>query len=269
MAGNIGNTYTGGTILKSRVETTNNNTNANLTIFGAAVATNTLTFDGGCFRITNTTNATSAGTLVNNLVVDTTGTMEYSGRSATTGTLTGSGTFNVITHYVRSDNGGNWNAFTGTINVSSGDGGIADFRQTTYSGFAGATLNLGTNSNLYFTPNQASNGSTFVEIGALSGVASATLRGGPIAARVTSFRIGAKNLDTEFAGVIAEQGTAVSNLVKNGTGTLTLSGVNSAYNGPRWRPRIRTPRLRWKVVCSKSATTLLSARARSTSPATQ
>ncbi len=149
MAGNIGNTYTGGTIVKSRVETSNNNTNAALTIFGSAVATNTLTFDGGYFKIANTTSATSAGTLVNNMIVNTTGTLEFSGRSAASGTLTGGGIFNVITHFVRSDNSGNWSGFTGTINASSGDAGIADFRQTTYNGFTGATLNLGTNANMY------------------------------------------------------------------------------------------------------------------------
>jgi len=235
--GNIGHTYTGGTLLKGRVETTNL-ANATLTIFGAAIADNALTFDGGYFRIFNTQSATSAGTLVNNLVVNTTGTLEYSGRSATTGTLSGNGVFNVITHYVRSDNGGNWSGFTGTINVSSGDAGIADFRQTTYSGFAGATLNLNANANFYFTPNQANTTNpltgTGVDIGALSGAISAVLRGGPVAGRVTSFRIGGKNLDTTFAGSIEVDTAAnrLSNVIKNGTGTLTLSGNASAYTGP-------------------------------------
>ena len=154
MAGNVGHTYTGGTILKARVETTNV-ANAALTIFGAAVPENTLTFDGGYLRIFNTTASVNAGSLLNNIVVETTGTLEYSGRSFTSGTLTGNGVLNVITHYVRADNGGNWSGFTGTINVSSGDAGLSDFRQTTYNGFAGATLNLGTNANMYFTPNQA------------------------------------------------------------------------------------------------------------------
>ncbi|HEV7868143.1 MAG TPA: autotransporter-associated beta strand repeat-containing protein, partial [Chthoniobacteraceae bacterium] len=236
-AGNPGHTYTGGTVLKTRVETTNV-ANAPLTIFGAALATNTLTFDGGYFKIFNTTAATSAGTLVNNLIVNTTGTLEYSGRSSTTGTLTGSGVLNVITHYVRSDNGGNWSGFTGTINVTSGDAGTSDFRQTTYNGFAGATVNLNTNSFLTFTLNQANTTNpltgTAVDIGALSGVSSAILRGGAQNGRVTSFRIGAKNLDTTFAGAI-ETDTAVnrlSNVIKNGTGTLTLTGDRSAYNGP-------------------------------------
>lgn len=229
MTGNIGNNYVGDTVLKSRVETTNI-ANAVLSVFGAS--TNNVIFDGGYFKILNTTAATSAGTLANSLIVNTTGTLEYSGRSSTTGTLTGGGTLNVITHYVRSDNGGNWSGFTGTINVSSGDAGISDFRQTTYNGFANATLNLGTNANLYFTPNQAAGGTTAVDIGALSGVSGALLRGGPVAGRVTTFRIGGKNLDTTFAGSMVEQGTAVSNIVKVGTGTLTLSGGTSTYNGP-------------------------------------
>ena len=232
-SGAVGHTYTGGTILKGRVETTNV-ANAPLTIFGAAIATNTVTFDGGYFRIFNTTTSTSAGGLINDLIVNTTGTLEYSGRSYTTGALTGNGVLNVITHYVRSDNGGNWSGFTGTINVSSGDAGVSDFRQTTYNGFANATLNLETNANVYFTPNQAASGTTAVSIGALSGVASAVLSGGPVAGRVTSFQIGSKNLDSTFAGAI-EANPAVnrfSNVVKNGIGTLALTGGNSAYTGP-------------------------------------
>jgi hypothetical protein len=110
MNGTVGHTYLGDTVLKSRVETTNV-ANAILTVFGDP--SNSVVFDGGYFRIFNTTTSTSAGTLANNLIVNTTGTIEYSGRSSTTGVLTGNGTLNVITHFVRSDNGGNWSGFTG------------------------------------------------------------------------------------------------------------------------------------------------------------
>src|SRR5678816_648694 len=58
------------------------------------------------------------------------------------------------------------------------------------------------------------------------------IRDRPIGGRVTTFRIGAKNLDTTYAGTIVEQSTAVSNIVKVGTGTLTLSGTASTYGGP-------------------------------------
>src|SRR4051794_14978971 len=191
MLGAVGHTYTGGTILKGRVETTNV-ANAALTVFGAAVASNTLTLDGGYFKIFNTQGNNSAGTLVNNVVVDTTGTIEMSGRSAMSGALTGAGTLNVITHYVRSDNAGNWSGFTGTINVTSGDAGITDFRQTTYNGLAGATVNLAANSNMYFTATLASNGTTAMVIGALNGVSSAFLRGGPTLTRIGNFQIGGK-----------------------------------------------------------------------------
>ena len=181
--------------------------------------------------------ASSAGSLVNNLVVNTTGTLEMSGRSFTSGTLTGSGTFNVITHFVRSQFDGNWSAFTGTINVTSGDAGVSDFRLNSYNCFAGATLNLGANANMYFVPNQANNGTAYagtnVNIGALSGASGSFMRGGPIAGRVTNFVIGAKNLDTDFAGSIIELTTGqLSDILKMGTGTLTLSGSTSGYNGP-------------------------------------
>ncbi len=236
MTGAVGHTYTGGTTLTGRLETTNV-ANANLTVFGSAVAANTLTFDGGYFKIFNTTGGTSAGFLVNNLIVNTTGTLEMSGRSSASGTLTGSGTLNVITHFVRSQFDGNWSAFTGTINVTSGDAGVSDFRQNNYNGWVGATLNLGTNANTYFVPNQANTGvayaGTNVSIGALSGVSSAFLRGGPIAGRVTNFLIGSKNVDSTFAGAIVElTAGALTDILKQGSGTLTLSGGASAYNGP-------------------------------------
>ena len=115
----------------------------NLTVFGSAVVTNTLTFDGGYFKIFHTTGGTSAGTLVNNMVVNTTGTLEYSGRSNSTGKLTGSGIFNVITHYVRSENNGNWSGFTLTVN----DGTlIASALSNVNNNSGGVTLNVNSGS---------------------------------------------------------------------------------------------------------------------------
>ena len=72
-----------------------------------------------------------------------------------------------------------------------------------------------------------------MNIGALSGDSTVILRGGPIANRVTSFRIGGEGIDTEYAGRFLEATAgALTNVIKNGAGTLTLSNDASAYNGP-------------------------------------
>ena len=69
MAGTLLNTYTGGTVLRNRVEVTSYST-APFATFGSAVATNTLTFDGGYFKMFETSSHTQQGALVNNLVVN-------------------------------------------------------------------------------------------------------------------------------------------------------------------------------------------------------
>jgi autotransporter-associated beta strand protein len=72
---------------------------------------------------------------------------------------------------------------------------------------------------------------TTIEIGELSGTALSHLRGGPTSGRVFTYRIGGRNTDAIFAGTISEQiATAVSNYVKTGSGTWTLTGT-ARYNG--------------------------------------
>ena len=74
------------------------------------------------------------------------GSLYLDGRSSNTGTLTGAGTFNIYTSYVRGDLNGNWSNFTGTINTFSSTRGVADIRfgNATY-GWNKATLNVGNN----------------------------------------------------------------------------------------------------------------------------
>ena len=141
--------------------------------------------------------------------------------------------FNVITHYVRSDNSGNWSGFTGTINVTSGDAGVSDFRQTTYNGFGSHPPSRHEFQSLFHSQSSRQRehrgGDRCVKRSEFR-----TLRGGPGPARVTSFQIGAKNSDSMFAGAIETDlaTNRLSNVVKNGTGTLTFTGAVPAYTGP-------------------------------------
>lgn len=140
-----------------------------------------------------------------------------SGRWTLKGALTGKGTLNMNIPYVRLDLNGNWSAFEGTVNVTTGYKDGVDFRINNNNSYEKATLNLGDKVGI----THLTSGRT-VKIGSLSGVASSKLSGGNI-----SWDIGAKNSDMIFNGTISGDG---SKLTKKGTGKLTLTG-SSTYTG--------------------------------------
>lgn len=114
-------------------------------------------------------------------------------------------------------------------NLSSASGGIRNFNSATFTGTP-VTLN---NVMLYGRTNSGGNTFTF---GSLTGDATAILSGGNAGGAAT-YSIGGLNTNTEFAGTIditssyAAETTAANtgglNLLKVGTGTLTLSGTLS------------------------------------------
>lgn len=121
---------------------------------------------------------------------------------------------------------GSMTAFTGTLNIIGGN-----FRKSTNSGSAaGTAVNIdGTE-----TSNAQYSRFNFIgtdQIGALSGNQYAILSGGN---GTMTYEIGARNLDTTFAGLIrngSESGDPrLVSLTKVGTGKLTLSGTNT-YTG--------------------------------------
>ena len=150
------------------------------------------------------------------------------------GSLTGAGTLNFYVPYIRTTLYADWSAFTGTINVlSDADGG--DFRiGTDYSppGYPLAAIALTANVSLYHSGILQAGAGTTIAIGELSGPNSARIFGGVTGGRALTYRIGGKNTDATFAGIIAEQntGTATS-YVKTGTGTWELSGSGAWAGG--------------------------------------
>jgi autotransporter-associated beta strand protein len=147
---------------------------------------------------------------------------EADGRCTLAGTLSGAGTLEFYTSYIRTEITGNWSAFSGTFNLTAdSDGG--DLRLLNSNGMAGATLNLGANTATYSILNSTHS----FAIGALSGTGG--LGGNTNSGRTVTWQIGAKNLDTTFAGAITNS-TAPAALNKVGTGTLTLAGA-STYTG--------------------------------------
>jgi autotransporter-associated beta strand protein len=111
--------------------------------------------------------------------------------------------------------------------------GSADFRiapDYNWPGIPAATLSLGDNVNAYWAGNLNTGAGTFVSIGELAGVSTASLKGGNIGGRQITYRIGGRGGDAVFAGTISEQANGITNLVKQGAGVWTLSG-NAAING--------------------------------------
>ncbi len=197
------NSYSGGTVIR-----------AGKILLGSfeanedGLGTGLVTLDGGTLSMTDL-QANNACTWSLFVPAGSVGRLDADGRCTLSGELIGGGTFTFYTPFSRTALSGNWSAFTGQINVVTDDDG-GDFRINNSAGYAKATVDLGDQVYAY-----SLTGST--SLGALSGSTGAVLSG-------TAWTIGAKNVDSTFAGVITG-----NSLAKVGTGTLTLapSGTTS------------------------------------------
>jgi fibronectin-binding autotransporter adhesin len=187
------------------------------------LGTGTVTLDGGVLAMENTTGSDYDGVYFVgpwnlNVPAGATGQLRLSGRGTITGSLTGSGTLTVWIPFVRMHFNGNWSAFTGRINVTG-----AEFRVNNTAGYGNAHVDLADGVLMY---SRTTSGAT-IPIGALSGSTGAVVSAGfgssLGAQNAVTWRVGTRNTDATFAGVI--QGTTV--LVKTGTGTWTLTGLNT------------------------------------------
>jgi fibronectin-binding autotransporter adhesin len=193
----------------------------------------TLTLTNGGWLTMNGYNSGSStgwGSFTNPVVVPAgqTGGMSVFGRGTFSSTVNVAGTLNLWVSYVRGDFTGNWFGSTGQINVDHASSG-GDFRLNSTASalsFGTAAINLATGVVLYEAGNFAAGGQT-VTIGAVSGVG--FMRGGPTAGRTLTYVVGGRNSDATFAGSI-QNGTGLTAVTKQGTGTWTLSSTN-IYTG--------------------------------------
>lgn len=201
---------------------------ANATANAGALGTGSVTLNGGILKMYNAGDGTSAGTLPNALIV--TGNAEFHAapRGVFSGSVSGAGTLNYRSTYVRSDIAGNWSAFTGTVNVIT-DAGGGEFRITpsySWPGLPAATVNLSANTMFYHDGILDDGAGTTIPVGALNGPAGSFLRGGVTGGRALTYRVGSKNTDATFAGSIGERNTSTAtNYVKTGSGIWTLAGT--------------------------------------------
>ncbi|MES2439513.1 MAG: autotransporter-associated beta strand repeat-containing protein [Verrucomicrobiota bacterium] len=215
-------TYSGGTYLNGGTLYTS--TDAAM----SGIGTGPIVFQGGTLQQLDSSASYSSANYAMQVPAGQTGTLRCDSRMDLSGPLTGSGTFNVYTPYIRFKYLGDWSAFTGTINVTTdGDGGM--LRIANSSGLPAATLSLANRA----TALSFLNYTHTMQVGCLSGVAGSFLSGStpdnnnPPAGTVVTWQIGGKNLDSTFSGVIQNgNGTSQTAIQKTGAASLTLAGSN-------------------------------------------
>ncbi len=208
----VANSYSGNTII-------NGGSIALGSVAGnqTGIGTGSVTFNNGSMSMIN---LQASETAAWNIIVPTNGTgrLDVDGRCTLTGSLTGGGTFTVMTPYVRTDFSGNWSAFTGQLNViADNDGG--DFRCNNSAGFPNAKLDL---ANLVSLQNRVG-GTPTISIGQLSGSAGGNASaGGGNSGLPVNWSVGGLNTSATFAG------STYNNIgfIKVGNGTWTMSGTN-------------------------------------------
>ncbi|MFO1530308.1 MAG: autotransporter-associated beta strand repeat-containing protein [Kiritimatiellia bacterium] len=205
---NTANSFTGGTTVTGGTLTLGNATAAGTGMISLKDAT----LDIGALNVPNTLNLTGGCTLTG-------------GSSCRIRALTGDGTANLNVTSGVFDLSGGMSAFTGTLAITTPSVvrflGCAGGPDVTYDlGNTTASMSLRS-----LTPQ--------VEMGALTGGSGTTLRGHTNNDAPNTFVIGAKGLDTTFAGVIANGTGAAArvSLVKTGVGSLTLTGANTCTGG--------------------------------------
>lgn len=213
---------------------TNNNSTLNETVLktgtikigdGAAVPYGVgkkLTMLGGTLETLNSTGAYLVSSHAIDVPEGATGTVVAGARCDYNGVLTGAGTLNWVTDYIRAYINANWSAFSGKINITANGANSTyenKFIVNTSLGFPNATVNIGSGVIMCYKNGTADNGTTTIKMGMLTGVAGSSIYN-------AGLEVGANNGSGTFAGIIS----GGTNIKKVGTGLLILSGANT-YTG--------------------------------------
>ncbi len=220
-----GHSYAGGTVLNAGTLQVNDL---------AGLGGGQLTLNGGLLKSAYGS-ANSYGP-TNDIVVPTgaTAAIYTANRFAPTGRLLGGGVLNLTNASTqnRCDLKGNWSEFAGTLRIvgANGNNGLRFINQGgSFAGFGKASVFL---DGVVTDPQLFSSG-LVIPIGALSGTATAVLKGATLGGTTndyTTYSIGGLHLNSAFAGSVQDSTSSRVFLRKVGLGTLTLSGSNN-YSG--------------------------------------
>ncbi|MEO0054954.1 MAG: hypothetical protein RLZZ50_901, partial [Verrucomicrobiota bacterium] len=243
------NTYSGGTILTEGSLTLACNSwqyysSPNASPSNAyGLGTGPITLNGGILTLLGHTVDTRylSGSLPNDLIVPAgkTATLRSTMRgtylgdiAALRGSLTGSGTLNLVVNYAYGAIVGDWSAFAGTLNVSRPATGFIDprFQLGHELGLPLATVNLD-QVTLACTAVPPPEG-MIIPLGSLSGGATAVIAGSQTAGRPVTWQVGGLDTSSTFAGAFTPvAGGGPIGLAKTGAGTWTLTGSGTVSAG--------------------------------------
>jgi autotransporter-associated beta strand protein len=219
------NTYAGGTYLKEgKIYLGNDNAN----MYG--LGTGAVTIENGTLEMFDYTNSNAYDCYWDLIIPEgSNANLRLGSRCGLTGSLTGTGTLNLYTPYVRAELLGDWSGFNGNVNVTTdNDGG--SFIPGNKSGYAGTSINLASKVTMIYR--QTVNDT--IDIGDLSGAPESVLGAGGEGTTTITWRIGSGNSNSTFNGQINEaqfkNSGAKTSIIKTGTGTWTLTNANT-YSG--------------------------------------
>ncbi len=150
------------------------------------------------------------------------GTFRTAGRMTVSSTLTGSGTFNLAVSYIRDSISGDFSAFTGQVNVTPSPNATGnEYQIANAAGLPAAKLHLAPGVAMGGVGTSFPNNSA-IPVGELSGDVGSSITNVGGAPRSIIFRVGGLNTSSTFAGNFGGS----HGLIKEGAGTLTLSGTN-------------------------------------------
>lgn len=220
------NTFSGDTAINGGVISLSNDT-ANVSGLGSGY----VSLNNGTLRMFSNLNSYNDAPWNLDVPSGATGTLEPDARCDLRGKLTGGGTFRfrLPSGAIRASILGDWSGFSGTVEATA-ISGSAEFRISpdyNWPGLPAAALSLGDGITALWPGNLNTGAGTFVSFGELSGTASSTLKGGTVGERQITYRVGDRGTDATFAGTISEQTNGITNLIKTGGGTWTLSGTGN------------------------------------------
>lgn len=147
------------------------------------------------------------------------------------GSLTGSGTLNLIVNFSSAAITGDWSAFSGILNATRPTAAIDDprFQLGNSLGLPLATVSLD-QVTLAYTAASPPEG-VVIPIGSLSGISTSIIAGTQTGFGPVTWQVGSLNTSTTFAGNFTPYGAAQIGLEKVGTGTWTLTGTGTVSAG--------------------------------------